>query len=64
MTRPNMTRPKFFELTGLTGGAILGVAARSLRQAMKLFREDGHAGAFVVYEYGNDGKVKKLSIQL
>ena len=63
-----MTRtPKFYELVNSsTGGAIMGVSATTLKQAMKLFNRYGQftGGAFLVNEYSSKGGVKKgLCIQ-
>ena len=56
---------KFFELTNINGGTIMGVAAKNIKQAMKQFKEDGFTGGFLVNEHGYNGKVKKgLCIQL
>jgi len=63
-----MTRkPNFYVLVNSsTGGAVTGVSAMTLRQAMKHFNRYGQftGGAFLVNEYNSKGGVKKgLCIQ-
>ena len=59
-------RPKFYELVSSNGGTIMGLTARSLNQAKKLFKEQGHfTGCFTVNEHGDNGRVKRgLCVQL
>ena len=59
-------RPKFYELVSSNGGTIMGLTARSLNQAKKLFKEQGYfGGCFIVNEHGDNGRVKRgLCVQL